>query len=208
LESSLRNLDLIQVTCEEDDFEFIIPYLKNVEELGLMLTTSFSDASLKLINRYCSKLEYLNFTGLLNISDQGLENLFATEKDSSFMNDNLSSSSSARSFDTLFSNHRVGGGVSSGSAYRQHPKNCRVKRINLSDCMDLTDNGLKIISDHCEALEAISIDDCPRITDEGFETFIRQQTKIKYLSIANSEILSNRSIECLNKYCPDIEKVY
>ena len=198
-------MDLIQVSCEEDDFEFIIPYLKNVEELGLMLTTSFTDASLKLINRYCSKLEFINFTGLLNISDQGLGNLFATEKDSSFMNDNLSPSS-AHTLDSLFHNRRISGDTS--YHHHQHPKNCRVKRINLSDCMDLTDDGLKIISDHCEALEAISIDDCPHISDEGFEAFVRQQTKIKYLSIANSEILSNRSIECLNKYCPDIEKVH
>ena len=170
-----------------------------MEELGLMLTTSFSDSSLKLINRHCSKLEYLNFTGLLNISDQGLENLFATENDSVFMNENLSTSISN---DLLFKNR-----TSNGHGRTQHPKNKRVKRINLSDCIDITDDGLKLISDHCEAIEAISIDDCPRITDEGFEAFIKQQSKIKYLSIANSETLTNKSIDCLNKYCPNIEKV-
>ncbi|ORX51478.1 RNI-like protein [Piromyces finnis] len=199
LEPSLKNLDLIQVECEEDDFNYIIPYLKNVEELGLMLTTSFSDSSLKLINRYCSKLEYLNFTGLINITDQGLENLFAIGKDSTFMNENLSSNISN---DFLFK-YRFNGYTRSHG----HPKNSRVKRINLSDCIDITDDGLKIIADYCEALEAISIDDCPRITDEGFEAFIKPQSKIKYLSIANSEALTNKSIDCLNTYCPNIEKL-
>jgi len=196
LEPTLKNLDLIQITCKESDFDYIIPYLKNVEELGLMITSSFSDASLTLINRHCSKLEYLNFTGLINISDQGLENLFATGKNSVFMNENLSSEGSN---DILFINRHHGRNQSS--------KNYRVKRVNLSDCMDITDDGLKIISDHCEALEAISIDDCPRITDEGFEAFIKQQPNIKYLSIANSETLTNNSLECLNKYCLNIEKL-
>ncbi|OUM60749.1 hypothetical protein PIROE2DRAFT_62961 [Piromyces sp. E2] len=201
LESSLRNLDLIQVDCEEDDFDYIIPYLKNVEELGLMITISFSDNCLKLINRHCPKLEYLNFTGLINISDHGFENLFSTEKDSVFMMENLSTDiSDEYLFKTRTNNNGRGNSV-------QIPKNTRVKRINLSDCIDISDDGLKIISDHCEALEAISIDDCPRITDEGFEAFIKQQSKIKFLSIANSDSLTNKSIDCLNKYCPNIEKL-
>eukprot|EP00833_Pecoramyces_ruminatium_P012668 jgi/Orpsp1_1/1186700/evm.model.d7180000052628.1 len=206
LESSLKNLDLIQVECEESDFDYIIPYLKNVEELGLMLTTSFTDSSLRLLNRHCPKLEYLNFTGLLNISDQGLENLFSREKDSAFMNENISSNAGD---ELLFSNSNASSSRNSGSSYsRGHrSKNSRVKRINLSDCMDITDEGLITISNNCEALEAISIDDCPRITDEGFEAFVKNQTKIKYLSIANSETLTNKAIECLNKYCPLIEKV-
>jgi len=213
LESSLRNLDLIQVECEESDFDFIIPYLKNLEELGLMLTTSFTDSSLTLINRYCSHLEYINFTGLLNISDQGLENLFSIEKDSSFMNENLSSKMND---ELLFHNYNYNDnthnlsqfrGIGYGHNHVQHPKNKRIKRINLSDCMDITDEGLRIISNHCEALEAISFDDCPRITDDGFEDFIKHQSQLKYISISNSETLTNRSIECLNKYCPYIEKV-
>jgi len=216
LEPSLKNLDLIQAECEENDFDYIIPYLKNIEELGLMLTTSFSDSSLTLVNRHCSKLEYLNFTGLLNISDQGLENLFRMEKDSSFMNENLSSKISD---ELLFHNnnnnnnnnnnqsHSHSRDIIYSHSHSHYPKNKRIKRINLSDCMDITDEGLRIISNHCEALEAISIDDCPRITDEGFEAFIKHQSQMKYLSIANSETLTNKSIECLNKYCPYIEKV-
>jgi len=216
LEPSLKNLDLIQAECEENDFDYIIPYLKNIEELGLMLTTSFSDSSLTLVNRHCSKLEYLNFTGLLNISDQGLENLFRMEKDSSFMNENLSSKISD---ELLFHNnnnnnnnnnnqsHSHSRDIIYSHSHSHYPKNKRIKRINLSDCMDITDEGLRIISNHCEALEAISIDDCPRITDEGFEAFIKHQSQMKYLSIANSETLTNKSIECLNKYCPYIEKL-
>lgn len=85
LEDSLRNLDLIQLNCHESAFEKVAPHLKNVEELGLMLSSNFNDHSLKLINENCSKLEFLNFTGLFNISDRGIENLFTHDKNSSFM---------------------------------------------------------------------------------------------------------------------------
>ncbi|KAJ3611761.1 hypothetical protein NHX12_021775 [Muraenolepis orangiensis] len=109
-----------------------------------------------------------------------------------------------------------------------HGQQISISFLDMSDCLSLEDEGLRIIASHCPRLTHLYLRRCPRLTDEalrhlalhcpsvrelslsdcrllgdfGLREVARLEGRLRYLSVAHCPRITDVGVRYVARYCP------
>ncbi|XP_064643742.1 F-box/LRR-repeat protein 7-like isoform X2 [Lineus longissimus] len=73
--------------------------------------------------------------------------------------------------------------------------------LYLRRCVKISDIGMQYIANFCPHLRELSICDCRKVTDFGLRELAKLETSLRYLSVAKCDKISDVGIKYIAKYC-------
>ncbi|CAG8449715.1 16845_t:CDS:2 [Dentiscutata erythropus] len=74
--------------------------------------------------------------------------------------------------------------------------------INLCGCRKITDIGIKMLSDYCQALTSLNVADCGKITDKSIIKISKGCPRLRQIRLSDCPRITEQSIEALILNCP------
>ena len=85
---------------------------------------------------------------------------------------------------------------------------CRnLKWINLSNCWDITDQGLIYLSQGCSSLSNINLTHCHRITDQGLLYLSQGCPSLSNINLWNCKDITDQGLLSLSQGCPSLSSI-
>lgn len=77
--------------------------------------------------------------------------------------------------------------------------------INFSYLLNLTDQDMHTLFEHCKYLQRVILDECPQLTDQTFRRF---NEHLQILSLNNSPNISTDTLSQFNEQCPNLQHLH
>ncbi|XP_065637104.1 F-box protein At3g58530 isoform X2 [Quercus suber] len=151
------------------------------KHLELIKSKKISDKSLRLVAENYPKLEFLNLTRCINLTDRGLQQILL--KCSFLQSLNIYALSSF-----------------TDEAYRRMSLLIYLKFLDLCGAQNLSDDGLSCIAE-CVNLVSLNLTWCVRVTDEGVMAIAQGCTSLEFLSLFGIVGVTDKCLEALSSSC-------
>ncbi|CAG8759881.1 4456_t:CDS:1, partial [Cetraspora pellucida] len=85
------------------------------------------------------------------------------------------------------------------------PTQTHLKHLELSKCIDLTDDDISIIVEWCKKLDSIVLRQCPKFTDSSIITIAKNIPNLKHLRLIEFPHISHNSIITISDNCRNLK---
>ncbi|CAG8685979.1 3390_t:CDS:1 [Cetraspora pellucida] len=85
------------------------------------------------------------------------------------------------------------------------PTQTHLKHLELSKCIDLTDNDIAIIIEWCKKLDSIILRQCPKFTDRSIITIAKNIPNLNHLRLMEFPHISHSSIIAISDNCRSLK---
>ncbi|XP_058153954.1 F-box and leucine-rich repeat protein 13 isoform X1 [Dasypus novemcinctus] len=157
------------------------PVSIKIRELNLSNCIHLGDASIVKLSERCPNLNYLNLRNCENLTDIGIEHLV-----------NIFPLISLDLSGTNISNEAF----CKGSLSLEH--------LDISYCLQLSDEIIKALAVYCISLTSLSIAGCPQITDSAMETLSAKCHYLHILDISGCILLTDQILMNLERGCKQL----
>ncbi|XP_077863039.1 uncharacterized protein LOC144345570 [Saccoglossus kowalevskii] len=189
--------------CQDLNDEIYEAFAKNC---GNLSSVSFSDTligdkALRSVAMNCPRLEKLNVSCCLRITDIGLIDV-ATHC-SQLLYLNISGSQSNE--DTHQTSSHIQGNATD-VAVQEIASHCpRLTYFNVSSCPSISDLGLVAIAEHCQNIRHLEISNCIAVTDKSVYSLVEHCKHLERFQASECVQLTSQCINALVKCCPKLK---
>uniref|UniRef100_A0A8C1FLV4 F-box and leucine-rich repeat protein 13 n=1 Tax=Cyprinus carpio carpio TaxID=630221 RepID=A0A8C1FLV4_CYPCA len=183
-----------------------------LRELDLSYCPKLTDLSLKRITQKCSKLTHLSVCFCENLTDNGFECL-----------DNCASLVSLditgckihdKGLAALGTNHSLRKLTASECVFitdngiKMFCQKCnRLELLDVCQCVCLSDRAIKALSFFCRTIATVRIAGCPKLTDTAVKYLTRVGHFLKELDVSDCPLLTDRTPSFLLCSCPQLRSI-
>ncbi|XP_018937712.2 dynein regulatory complex subunit 6 [Cyprinus carpio] len=183
-----------------------------LRELDLSYCPKLTDLSLKRITQKCSKLTHLSVCFCENLTDNGFECL-----------DNCASLVSLditgckihdKGLAALGTNHSLRKLTASECVFitdngiKMFCQKCnRLELLDVCQCVCLSDRAIKALSFICRTIATVRIAGCPKLTDTAVKYLTRVGHFLKELDVSDCPLLTDRTPSFLLCSCPQLRSI-
>ena len=82
-----------------------------------------------------------------------------------------------------------------------------LRSLNLSGCLEITNEACTIMSKSCQALEHLMLQNCHSVSDEGISDLALRCTKLETLNLAHLHLLTDDSLTALGETCHKLRDI-
>ena len=82
-----------------------------------------------------------------------------------------------------------------------------LRSLNLSGCLEITNEACTIMSKSCQALEHLMLQNCHSVSDEGISDLALRCTKLETLNLAHLHLLTDDSLTALGETCHQLRDI-
>jgi len=206
---AIQYLDLSDCPHVDDtSLRLVVESCPQLQFLYLRRCASLSDAGLRAIASYCLLLRELSVSDCPNISDNGLSELgrlgpslrYLSVAKCDLLTDSGVRTLARHCYRLRYLNLR-GCEQVSDSAVDWLSKSCsRLRSLDLGKC-DVSDLGLKLLSENCPNLKKLSVKSCALVTDAGVEAVSRYCRGLQHLNIQDVAGVSLQGYRAVRAHC-------
>eukprot|EP00095_Tigriopus_kingsejongensis_P010599 maker-scaffold818_size92908-snap-gene-0.24 protein:Tk10599 transcript:maker-scaffold818_size92908-snap-gene-0.24-mRNA-1 annotation:"f-box lrr-repeat protein 7" len=186
---NLQYLDLTDCASLEDSgLKMIVETCPQLLYLFLRRCQSITDVGIKYIGSYCPSLRELSISDCVQITDFGLYELAK-------LGPNLRYLSVAKC-------DRI-----SDSGVKQIAKLCyKLRYLNVRGCEAVSDEAVDTLARSCSRLRSLDIGKCD-VTDVGLKVLSENCPNLKKLSVKSCEMVSDQGIQLIAYYCRGLQQL-
>jgi len=206
---TIQYLDLSDCPHVDDtSLRLVVESCPQLQFLYLRRCASLSDAGLRAIASYCLLLRELSVSDCPNITDNGLAELgrlgpslrYLSVAKCDLLTDSGVRTLARHCYRLRYLNLR-GCEQVSDSAVDWLSKSCsRLRSLDLGKC-DVSDLGLKLLSENCPNLKKLSVKSCALVTDTGVEAVSRYCRGLQHLNIQDVAGVSLQGYRAVRAHC-------
>ncbi|GBL87412.1 F-box/LRR-repeat protein 7 [Araneus ventricosus] len=204
----LQYLDLTDCYCLED--LGLITILRNSPQLShlyLRRCVQITDGGVKAIASYCTMLKELSISDCILVTDFGIYELAKLGSNLRYLSvakcDQISDAGikqiARHCYRLRYLNVRGCEAVSDHSMELLARSCSRLRALDIGKC-DVTDSGLRVLSEHCPNLKKLSVKSCDLITDQGIQSIAFYCRGLQQLNIQDCNI-SVDGYRTVKKFC-------
>ncbi|TRY69163.1 hypothetical protein TCAL_13793 [Tigriopus californicus] len=205
---NLQYLDLTDCTSMEDSgLKMIVETCPQLLYLFLRRCQNITDVGVKYISSYCPSLRELSISDCSHITDFGLYELAKLGPNLRYLSvakcDQISDSGVKQiaklCYKLRYLNVR-GCEAVSDEAVETLARSCsRLRSLDLGKC-DVTDVGLKVLSENCPNLKKLSVKSCEMVSDQGIQLIAYYCRGLQQLNVQDCPI-SSKGYKTVKKFC-------
>jgi len=206
---AIQYLDLSDCPHVDDtSLRLVVESCPQIQFLYLRRCASLSDAGLRAIASYCLLLRELSVSDCPNVTDNGLAELgrlgpslrYLSVAKCDLLTDSGVRTLARHCYRLRYLNLR-GCEQVSDSAVDWLSKSCsRLRSLDLGKC-DVSDLGLKLLSENCPNLKKLSVKSCALVTDTGVEAVSRYCRGLQHLNIQDVAGVSLQGYRAVRAHC-------
>jgi len=184
---NIQYLDLSDCPHVDDtSLRLVVESCPQLQFLYLRRCHQVTDASLRSIASYCLLLRELSVSDCPLLSDQGLTELGRLGP-------------SLRYLSVAKCNLLTDAGV------RTLARHCyRLRYLNLRGCEQVSDSAVDWLSKSCTRLRSLDIGKCD-VSDLGLKLLSENCPNLKKLSVKSCALVTDRGVECVSYYCRGLQ---
>ncbi|KAF4095082.1 hypothetical protein G5714_024160 [Onychostoma macrolepis] len=188
------------------------PSAVELRELDLSYCPKLTDLSLKRITQKCSKLTHLSVCFCENLTDNGFEcldncaSLVSLDITGCKINDKgLAGLGTNHSLRKLTATECV---FITDNGIKMFCRQChRLELLDVCQCVCLSDRAIKALSFFCRTIATVRIAGCPKMTDTAVKYLTRVGHFLKELDVSGCPLLTDRTPSFLLCSCPQLRSI-
>jgi hypothetical protein len=200
---NLRYFNASRLRITDDTAYALATCCPNLEVLDLSYCPQITDVTLRLLGTYCPQLRQLNISGCGQISDEGLARL------SSLPNMQQLAFSNCQGLDGLKLHHLrrlplteldISANQFPVKSFIKIPKYFpKLTKLNLANCVQVTDTLLELIITKCPALKHLNLESIPLLTNKTLHLLCFHHCLIESVNLQGNNQLDLNIIAALVK---------
>ena len=183
----IQYLDLSDCQHVDDtSLRLVVESCPQLQYLYLRRCSQITDAALRSISSYCLLLRELSVSDCPAVSDVGLSELGRLGPSLRYL--------SVAKCDKL-----------TDSGVRTLARHCyRLRYLNMRGCEQVSDSAVEWLSRSCSRLRSLDIGKCD-VSDLGLRLLSENCPNLKKLSVKSCALVSDRGVESVSKYCRGLQ---
>ena len=184
---NIQYLDLSDCPHVDDtSLRLVVESCPQLQYLYLRRCSQITDTSLRSISSYCLMLRELSVSDCPHVSDVGLSELGRLGPSLRYL--------SVAKCDKL-----------TDSGVRTLARHCyRLRYLNMRGCEQVSDSAVEWLSRSCSRLRSLDIGKCD-VSDLGLKLLSENCPNLKKLSVKSCALVSDRGVESVSKYCRGLQ---
>ena len=206
---NIQYLDLSDCPHVDDtSLRLVVESCPQLQYLYLRRCSRITDASLRSISSYCLMLRELSVSDCPHVSDSGLSELgrlgpslrYLSVAKCERLTDDGVRSLARHCYRLRYLNMR-GCEQVSDSAVEWLARSCsRLRSLDIGKC-DVSDLGLKLLSENCPNLKKLSVKSCALVTDRGVENVSKYCRGLQHLNIQDVTGITSLGYRAVKTNC-------
>ena len=183
----IQYLDLSDCPHVDDtSLRLVVESCPQLQYLYLRRCAQITDAALRSISSYCLLLRELSVSDCPAVTDVGLAELGRLGPSLRYL--------SVAKCDSL-----------TDSGVRTLARHCyRLRYLNIRGCEQVSDSAVEWLSRSCSRLRSLDIGKCD-VSDLGLKLLSENCPNLKKLSVKSCTLVSDRGVEAVSKYCRGLQ---